>query len=86
MVLNLASTMVQCLAVLAVVSLVWTLWGYSLAFGPTIHGFIGDLSDADITNVEAAPNPAYSSMIPELFFFAFQLAVAALFLARLRRG
>jgi Amt family ammonium transporter len=37
---NLVSTLVQCLAIFAVVSLVWLFWGYSLVFGPSIGGVI----------------------------------------------
>ena len=38
----------------------------------------GDLSDLGLNNVGAAPNPGYSSTIPELLYFAFQLKFAAI--------
>lgn len=76
---NLVSTIVQCLAIFAVISLVWAIWGYSMALGgSSIKGIIGDLSDLGLTNVGAAANPAYSSTIPELLYFAFQLKFAAI--------
>ena len=75
---NLVSTIVQCFAIFAVISLVWALWGYSLALGPSIHGFIGSLADVGLNNVGSAPNPGYSSTIPELLYFAFQLKFAAI--------
>jgi Amt family ammonium transporter len=75
---NLVSTIVQCLAIFAVVSLVWALWGYSLALGPSVNGFIGSLADVGLNNVGLAPNPGYSSTIPELLYFAFQLKFAAI--------
>ena len=75
---NLVSTIVQCLAIFAVVSLVWALWGYSLALGPSVNGFIGSLADVGLNNVGTAPNPGYSSTIPELLYFAFQLKFAAI--------
>lgn len=75
---NLVSTIVQCLAIFAVVSLVWALWGYSLALGPTINGLIGDLSELGLNNVGLTPNPNYSDTIPELLYFAFQLKFAAI--------
>ena len=75
---NLVSTIVQCLAIFAVVSLVWAMWGYSLALGPSENGIIGNLSDFGLNNVGAAPNPGYSSTIPELLYFAFQLKFAAI--------
>jgi Amt family ammonium transporter len=75
---NLVATIVQCLVIFSVVSLVWALWGYTLTFGPSFHGFIGDLSRFGLNNVGAAPNPAYSATIPELLYFAFQLKFAAI--------
>ena len=75
---NLVSTLVQCLAIFAVVSLIWALWGYSLAFGPSIGGFIGDFSLAGLNNVGLKANDNYSSTIPELLFFFFQLKFAAI--------
>jgi Amt family ammonium transporter len=75
---NLVSTIVQCLAIFAVVSLVWALWGYTLALGPSFNGFIGSFSDFGLNNVGAAPNPAYSNTIPEILYFAFQLKFAAI--------
>ncbi len=76
---NLVSTIVQCFAIFALVSLVWAFWGYSLALGPsTLSGFIGDLSNVGLNNVGAAPNPSYSNTIPELLYFAFQLKFAAI--------
>jgi Amt family ammonium transporter len=76
---NLVSTIVQCLAIFAVISLVWALWGYSLALGgASIAGIIGNLADVGLNNVGYAPNPGYSSVIPELLYFAFQLKFAAI--------
>jgi len=75
---NLVSTIAQCFAIFALVSLVWALWGYTLALGPSYNGFIGSLSNFGLNNVGEAPNPAYSSTIPELLYFAFQLKFAAI--------
>jgi ammonium transporter, Amt family len=75
---NLVATIVQCLMIFSVISLVWALWGYSLAFGPAWNGFIGTLHDVALLNVGAAPNPAYSAFIPQLLYFAFQLKFAAI--------
>ena len=41
---NILSIFMQCLAAICVVGLQWVLFGYSLAFGPDIKHFIGDLS------------------------------------------
>jgi Amt family ammonium transporter len=76
---NLVSTIVQCLAIFAVISLVWAIWGYSLALGGASNkGIIGDLSDFGLADVGVAPNPAYAPTIPELLYFAFQLKFAAI--------
>ena len=75
---NLVSTLVQCIAIFAVISLVWALWGYSLAFGPSIGGFIGDLSLAGLKGVGASAAMAYAPTIPALLFFFFQLKFAAI--------
>ena len=76
---NLVSTIVQCFAIFAVISLVWAIYGYSIALGGhSIGGFIGDLSDFALNNVGYAPNTGYAPNIPELLYFAFQLKFAAI--------
>ena len=39
---NVLNLMMQCFMVMGLVSITWVLWGYSIAFGPTIGGFIGN--------------------------------------------
>jgi len=75
---NLVSTLVQCLIIFAIVSVVWTLWGYSLVFGPSVHGVIGDLSLFGLNNIGIHTVTPLAPDIPELLFFAFQLKVAAI--------
>src|SRR5574340_101650 len=76
---NLASTIVQCLAIFAVVSLVWALWGYTLALGPSVYGIIGDLSKFGLNGITPTSiNSGYSLTIPEILYFAFQLKFAAI--------
>ncbi len=76
---NLVSTIVQCFIVFAVVSLVWAIIGYTLAFGPnTALGFLGGFQYTALNNVGAAPNAFYASTIPQLLYFAFQLKFAAI--------
>ena len=71
------STIFQSIAIFAVVSIVWTLWGYSIAFGPSVNGYFGDLSKAGLNNVGAEPGD-YGSTIPEWLFYFFQLKFAAI--------
>jgi Amt family ammonium transporter len=76
---NLVSTLVQCIVIFAVVSLVWFFWGYSLVFGPSVGGIIGNLSLAGLNGITInTVNSTYASGIPEILFFAFQLKFAAI--------
>ncbi len=76
---NLVATIVQCLAVFAVVSLAWAIWGYTLAFGPSAaDGVIGNLQFFGLNGVGTLADTTYSSTIPALLFFAFQLKFAAI--------
>jgi Amt family ammonium transporter len=78
---NIAYTIVQCFAIFAVVSLVWTLWGYSLAFSSSVNGYIGNLDKVLLNNV-GVTTPLASQFgtteITELLYFAFQLMFAAI--------
>ncbi len=76
---NLVSTLIQCLVIFAVVSVVWALWGYSLVFGPSIGGVIGNLSLVGLNGIGIKTvNIALAPQVPELLFFAFQLKFAAI--------
>jgi ammonium transporter, Amt family len=76
---NLVSTLVQCLIIFAVVSLIWFGWGYSLVYAPSFHGIIGNLSLFGLNNISINKvNTAYAPAIPEILFFAFQLKFAAI--------
>ncbi len=76
---NLVSTIAQSFIIFAVISLTWAIWGYSMAFGPSYHGIIGNLSLAGLNGVGIHDiNPALAATIPTLLFFAFQLKFAAI--------
>jgi Amt family ammonium transporter len=75
---NLVSVLVQCLTIFAVTSAVWTLWGYSLAFAPSVGGFIGNLKFALLKGVGAAPDKDYAPTIPALAYYFFQMKFAAI--------
>jgi Amt family ammonium transporter len=75
---NVLSTFLQCLAVSAVVALVWALFGYSLVFGKSIGGFIGDLSRVGLSTAGDASYTTYAPKIPEVLFIAFQATVAGI--------
>jgi Amt family ammonium transporter len=75
---NIANTIVQCFAIFAVVSLVWALWGYSLAFGASNNGYIGNLDKVLLNNVGVTTPLAIQPGITELLYFAFELMFAAI--------
>lgn len=70
---NVLSTTMHSFILMALASVLWVLFGYSLAFGPDIHGIIGGLDWSGLTGVGMEPNPDYSATIPALLFMAFQL-------------
>jgi ammonium transporter, Amt family len=77
---NLVSTIVQCVTIFAVISVIWALWGYSLVFGTSIHGIIGfspnllAMGGIGINDVSKLLAPTVSTFL----FFAFQLKFAAI--------
>ncbi|MFN2447803.1 MAG: ammonium transporter [Vicinamibacterales bacterium] len=74
---NVISTMLQCIIALGVVSIIWVLVGFSLAFGDSLGGVVGDpLTYAFFTDVGGAPHPQLSPTIPLLLFALFQLKFA----------
>jgi len=74
---NVLGTMMHSFLILCVVSVVWVLWGYSLAFAPDQGGVIGALDWALLSGVGAVPHPAYAPTVPHLAFAVFQLMFAA---------
>jgi ammonium transporter, Amt family len=75
---NAISTFLQCMAVFAVVSIVWSIVGYSITFGGSVGGIIGDLSRLGLLGIGVNANDTYASKIPEVLFLAFQAAVAGI--------
>jgi Amt family ammonium transporter len=73
---NVLSTLMHSFFILGLISVQWVLWGYSLAFGPSIGGFIGSLSWVGLNGVTGDPNPDYAATIPHLGFMAFQMMFA----------
>ena len=73
---NALSTLLQSFIALAIVGLSWILWGYSLAFGPDIGGFIGNLQWAGLHGVSAVEAGPYADTIPHQAFMVFQAKFA----------
>jgi Amt family ammonium transporter len=80
---NVLSVLMQCIALTAVLTLVWFACGYSLAFDTTgmaagaggVHAFIGTFEKAFLRGVGVS---AMSNAIPETAFFLFQLTFAVI--------
>lgn len=75
---NVLGTITHSLVILCVVSLIWVLWGYSLAFGPDVGGFIGSLEWFGLSGVGGEPHAVYGPTIPHQVFMLFQLMFAAI--------
>jgi ammonium transporter, Amt family len=75
---NVLGTIMQSFIIVALVSVQWALWGYSLAFGPDVHHFIGDLSWFGLCGVGQTPNPDYAATIPHQVFMVFQMMFAVI--------
>src|SRR3972149_4595505 len=74
---NVLSTIMHSFMAMAVISVVWVLWGYSLAFAPG-NRFIGDLSFAGFQTVDGRPYDVAGVVapIPHVGFAIFQLMFA----------
>ncbi|MSR83644.1 MAG: ammonium transporter [Candidatus Latescibacteria bacterium] len=78
---NVLSVLMQCFALTAMVTLIWVLWGYSLAFDTTgmqggvtnLNSFIGSLGKALLSGVGV---DSLTGTIPETVFLTFQLTFA----------
>jgi Amt family ammonium transporter len=72
---NVLSTMLQSFAMMSLVTILWGLFGYSLAFGSG-NSFIGGFEFTFMRGVGAEPNPDYAATIPHLTFMIYQLMFA----------
>ena len=73
---NVLSTMMHSLILMALVSMLWMIFGYSLAFAPG-NAFLGDPRTYFMLNgVGAAPNPDYAATVPQASFMLFQMMFA----------
>ena len=72
---NVVKTMMACAAIMGLSVVMWTLFGYSLAFGGNHGGVIGDFRWFAMNGVGWEPGP-YADTIPHLVFAAFQMMFA----------
>jgi ammonium transporter, Amt family len=74
---NTLAIMMQSFAMMGLITVLWALVGYSLAFGGDGH-IIGDFSHAFLRGVGVDPNPDYAGTIPQLTFMIYQLMFAVI--------
>jgi Amt family ammonium transporter len=70
---NVLSVFMQCYAIACLMSILWFVLGYSIAFGPGTSGFWGGLDKAFLNGITA---DTLSGTLPEILFFAFQMTFA----------
>jgi Amt family ammonium transporter len=75
---NVLGTIMHSFITIALVSIQWVLIGYSLSFGPDVHGIIGNLSWIGLRGVGIDPNPAYAPTIPHIAFMIYQAMFAVI--------
>lgn len=75
---NVLTIMMQSFISMGVVTILWFFIGFSLTFGPDIHGIIGGLKYVCLSGVGMDANPDYGETIPFLSFFSYQQMFAIL--------
>jgi len=75
---NVLGTLMHSFVAIALVSVQWILFGYSLAFGPDISGFIGGLDWLGLYSVGVLPNADYAPTIPHAAFMIYQAMFAVI--------
>jgi Amt family ammonium transporter len=78
---NVLSTIMMSFAALALVGLLWVLYGYSLSFGPDVGGIIGNLDWIGLRQVGQEPSSIYATTVPHLAFMIFQAMFAIITVA-----
>ncbi|MDQ4143963.1 MAG: ammonium transporter [Actinomycetota bacterium] len=73
---NVLGTLMQSMFALGLVSILWIVIGYSLAFGPSQGGLIGGLDFLGFADVGQEPNADLAATIPHIAFATFQLMFA----------
>jgi ammonium transporter, Amt family len=74
---NVLAIMMQSFALMALISVLWALVGYSLCFGGDGH-FIGNFQHAFLRGIGVDPNPDYAGTIPQLTFMIYQMMFAVI--------
>jgi Amt family ammonium transporter len=73
---NVVSILIQSFVIIAVISLQWVFYGYTLSFGQDMGGIIGGLNFLGLSGVGVDPNTDYAATIPHLVYMLFQMMFA----------
>ncbi len=73
---NVLGTIMHSFIMVAVITIQWVLWGYSIAFGPDVGGWFGSLAWVGLNGVGAEPNADYAATIPHQTFMIYQMMFA----------
>jgi Amt family ammonium transporter len=73
---NVLSTIMHSFFILCLISIVWALWGFTLAFGDDKGGLIGGLDYLGLKDVTGTPHEFYGTTIPFSLFMLFQMMFA----------
>ncbi|MDP2603652.1 MAG: ammonium transporter [Deltaproteobacteria bacterium] len=73
---NVLGTIMHSFIIVAVITIQWALWGYTLAFGPDVGGIVGNLTWFGLNGVGAEPNADYAATIPHSAFMIYQMMFA----------
>ncbi|WP_243360539.1 ammonium transporter [Fundidesulfovibrio terrae] len=75
---NILGTLMHSYVLIGLISVEWAVLGYSMAFGPDVHGLVGNLDWMNLASVGQEPFETYSKTIPHLAFMAFQMMFAVI--------
>src|ERR1044072_8720460 len=76
---NSISVLIQTFSGLGIISILWVVIGFTLAFGPSYGGIIGDLHYTSLENVPVNGSfPQYAKTIPAIGYVAFNMMVAVI--------
>lgn len=75
---NVLGTIMQSFIIIAVISVEWVLWGYSMTFGPDKWGIIGGMEWFGLRGVGLEPHTVYATTIPHQVFMIFQCMFAVI--------
>jgi len=75
---NVLTMIMHSFIAIALISIQWVLFGYSLAFGPDIQGIIGSFDWVGLKGVGVAPNADYAPTVPHLAFMIYQAMFAVI--------